>query len=381
MDQSDEFFLDLKEWSGRKLSIIEKYIGGFSKILGSRSNEVYYVDGFAGRGIYDKGEKGSPVLAAEVSWAFQQSKKPFTLICVNVEKDHDNFVNLSAETIKFGNLVRNYEGLFEDHVDGILSQIQNRPAVFFLDDFGIKGTDWSSVEKVIARKDSTDLWVRFDHKTVRRHTGFYASRAKEAQGKLYTLKNLFGITDGDYLMKRLQGATPEVRIDNAVALYIEQLEKTLGKFGKKGFAASYPIISMDGKRKYHLVFACSHKKAATLASNIVNGIEETFQREKQEYKERESGQMSLFPADVTEKHLLEGKVSRLKSFILTLPKGQPYSREELHYALMCHDKSWFGKIGRSHLTRSLKELLEETEPKIKCIGTPGNDDSIFTILE
>jgi three-Cys-motif partner protein len=101
MNQRDEFFSDLKEWSGRKLRIIEKYIDGFSRILGSRSNEVYYVDGFAGRGVYDNGEKGSPVLAAEVSQAFQQGKKAFSLICINVESDHENYVNLSAETSKF----------------------------------------------------------------------------------------------------------------------------------------------------------------------------------------------------------------------------------------------------------------------------------------
>jgi hypothetical protein len=73
--------------------------------------------------------------------------------------------------------------------------------------------------------------------------------------------------------------------------YLEQLEKTFNKFGKEdGFAASYPIISIGGQRKYHLIFACAHPKAATLASNIVNSIEETFQREKEEYAEQQTGQ-------------------------------------------------------------------------------------------
>jgi hypothetical protein len=238
------------------------------------------------------------------------------------------------------------------------------------------------VEKVVARKDSTDLWIRFDHKTVRRLAGFYDSGAKEAQGKLQTLQSLFGINDGHYLQERLEeGATPEKRIENAVDLYIEQLEKTFGKFGKRGFAASYPIVSIDGKKKYHLIFACSHPKAAVLASNIVNGIEETFQHEKEENKERQSGQMSLFSLDVTQKQVFEDKAARLNSSILMLPQNQPFSREELHYELMCHDKSYFGKIGKKHLTHALKELLEATVPKIKCVGTPGNDNSVITILE
>ena len=381
MDQAEDFFSDLKEWSARKLSIIEKYVDGFSKILGRRSKEIYYVDGFAGRGTYDKGEKGSPVLAAEASQAFQQSNMPFTLICMNVEKDHDNFVNLSVETKRFANLVKNFEGSFDDNIDTILLQLSGNPAVFFLDDFGIKGTDWDSVEKVIARKDSTDIWIRFDYKTVRRLAGFYDSNAKDAQGKLNTLQNLFGVTDSKYLQARLGGGTSEERINNAVILYIEQLEQTFNKFGKRGFAASYPIISINEQRKYHLIFACAHPKAATLASNIVNSIEETFQHEKEEYKEHLTGQMSLFTSEATEKQIFDDKVEKLINAILLLPKNKPLSRVELHYEIIVQDKSWFGKIGRKHLTQALKELLNEPSPKIKCVGTPGNDGSIFTILE
>jgi len=381
MDQEEEFFSDVKEWSARKLSIIKKYVDGFSKILGRRYKEIYYVDGFAGRGTYDDGEKGSPVLAAEASQAFQQSNMPFILMCMNVEKDHDNFVNLLAETKKFGNLVRNFEGSFDEHIDNILSQLSGNPAVFFLDDFGIKGTDWDSVEKVIARKDSTDIWIRFDYKTVRRLAGFYDSNAKDAQGKLNTLQNLFGINDSKFLQTRLGGGTSEQRINNALILYIEQLEKTFNKFGKKGFAASYPIVSINEQRKYHLIFACAHPKAATLASNIVNGIEETFQHEKEEYKEHLTGQFSLFTSEVIEKQIFDNKVEKLMSAILFLPKNKPLSRVELHYEIIVQDKSWFGKIGRKHLTQALRELSNKSSPKIKCVGMPGSDESTFTILE
>jgi len=34
MDQEEEFFSDVKEWSARKLSIIKKYVDGFRKSLG-----------------------------------------------------------------------------------------------------------------------------------------------------------------------------------------------------------------------------------------------------------------------------------------------------------------------------------------------------------
>ena len=85
----------------------------FQKSLDEDLKKSYYVDGFAGRGIYDNGEKGSPVLAAEASLAYQQGNMPFTLLCINVEKVHENFTNLCTETKRFGNLVQNIQGTFE----------------------------------------------------------------------------------------------------------------------------------------------------------------------------------------------------------------------------------------------------------------------------
>jgi hypothetical protein len=91
--------------------------------------------------------------------------------------------------------------------------------------------------------------------------------------------------------------------------------------------------------------------------------------------------MSLFTSEITEKQVFDEKVRQLKATVMLLPKNQSMSREELHYKILSQDKRWFGKIGRKHLTQALKELLKEFSPKIECVGTPGNDEAIFTILE
>ena len=82
-------------------------------------------------------------------------------------------------------------------------------------------------------------------------------------------------------------------------------------------------------------------------------------------------------------HLAAYKFSlcQLKASTLLLPKNRPLTREDLHYELLVRYKHWFGKIGRKHLTQALKELLAELPQKITCLGTPGKDDSVITILE
>ncbi len=73
---TDPFFSELKDWSRRKLTLLQKYLDAAAKIL----SDVYYIDGFAGRGTYgtleEKLEPGSPLLAAQLA---QRS------LCVNIE--------------------------------------------------------------------------------------------------------------------------------------------------------------------------------------------------------------------------------------------------------------------------------------------------------
>lgn len=383
MSQATEFFSDLKEWSTRKLDIIRNYVDSFSKILGSKYQEMSYIDGFAGRGVYENNEKGSPVLIAELAQAFRQQHRSYTLRCFNIEKITANFSNLAMETQRFGNLVRNYHGAFEDHVDNVLLATDGNPAIFFLDDFGVKGTSWAAVEKVARRKGPTDIWIRFDHRTALRLLGFSDSPAKEAAGKMQTVQSLYGLPDIRQLKALLMKAPDAAaRVRIAVDVYLEQLEQVLRSQGKQtGFASAYPIHSLNGERKYHLVFACTHPKAAILANNIVNIVEEQFQREKEEYREGQTGQSSLFPLEITEGQIKDQKVRGLKKGLLALTKNKDMSREELHFEYLVQNKSQFGRVGATHFTRALKEVLADYPLKIKASGSVSNENTTFTLIE
>ena len=383
MSNHDEFFNELKEWSARKLAIVQKYLDGFTKILGSFGKGcVYYIDGFAGRGTYQRGEKGSPVLAAEIAQRFRDEGKPYSLYCINIEKDYNNFVNLNFETSRFNNLVSNFLGSFTENLGSILQSIGDCPAFFFLDDFGVSGTEWEAVEKLVKRKAPTDLWIRFDHQTVRRLDGFFDSSAKSAKLRFSRLHHLYGINNQELLHQRLDGSTPEIRVRNALYLYLERLEETFNLSHKKGYAAAYPIVSLDEQRKYHLVFACAHPRAAILASDIVNMAEENFQREVQEFRERQSRQLTLFSMDPTQDEIFIDKVQRLKQAIWQSCRGQVLTRADVHYRMICiGDKVLFGKIRGMHLTKALESFKEEEPPKISHTGPLSNSATKITFSQ
>src|SRR5258708_40304671 len=106
-----DFFENMHEWSERKLQLLQNYVDTAAKILGS-INQIYYVDGFAGRGTYRDGAIGSPIRMAELAQQFKREEKSYSFRCINVEENEEYFANLQTETAKFGSIVQNLHGRF-----------------------------------------------------------------------------------------------------------------------------------------------------------------------------------------------------------------------------------------------------------------------------
>lgn len=370
-----DFFDDLKDWSERKLQLLENYVAAASKIMGI-IGQVYYIDGFAGEGIYDDGSKGSPVRIAELAQQYKREAKPYSLTCINIEENKKRFTNLQSATAQFGNLVLNLQGTFTSNISRILREIGNQPTICFLDPFGLKGIDWVGVEKIINRSTyaSTDLWIRFDAQTALRLRGFFDSQVPNAEQYLETLASVFGIADKDYLNKRLAGRTVEERFQNALSLYKELLVDEFRKLRRTGFADIYPIRTLEGKVKYYLVFATAHPKGITLASEVVYKVEEDYQRQLQEFKESQPYQLSLFSIDPTQEEIDRHKAERLKEDIWEAGKGQILTRNQIYTAVLTN---WFGKITSKHLSDALKKLQQEGRI-LKIDGPLSQDTTRFT---
>jgi three-Cys-motif partner protein len=222
---STEFFVELKEWSERKLNILEGYLKAFVPVLGShsRTKQVYFVDAFAGAGIYEDGAKGSAIRSVETARNYEREGKPYSLRCINVENRPDNYQNLVKNTAPFGDLVLNLPGTFADNITRILDETANHSVLCFLDPFGVKGIDWQVIQKLIQRPAPTDLWICFDHITLFRLAGFYDSEAASADKNLATLADTYGISDHDVLRDLLTGETVQEKRHKAVNLYMKGL--------------------------------------------------------------------------------------------------------------------------------------------------------------
>ncbi|MBI2333933.1 MAG: three-Cys-motif partner protein TcmP [Chloroflexi bacterium] len=373
-DTSQQFFQEIKDWSDRKLTLVQKYLVGFVRILGSlRSGDVFYIDGFAGRGIYQDGSKGSPIRAAKYAFGLKIANKSYGLRCINVEANRENYSNLVQSTSPFAEVVTNYSGTFIENIDPILSLIGNSAAIFFLDDFGVSGYDWASVERLINREAPTDIWIRFDTATIRRLDGFFESAKPGSEKKYAKLPKLYGIDDSSLLHSRLSGRSSNERVNNALQLYLERLA-TQYRNGRGGFAGAYPIRSIKGQRKFFLVSATGHPKGIILASDVIYGVEEDYQSQIAEYRHQVTRQPTLFSMDPSKEEIFQSKVNAIKEEILTEFKGRTVSRTAIRLFLM---RNWFGRIKGSHVTKALNQLHSDGRILNK-VGTFSKDDSEFT---
>lgn len=354
MSTKTEFFKEAREWSHRKMNILEKYLDGFSKILGKGASLVY-IDGFAGKGMYGENVEGSPVRAAKLA----SEKYLNVLRCIFVEKDADNFADLQRHTAGFYPFVEIHNDEFSDCAGEILSRIGRKAALVFLDAFGVKGADWQTVQKFVTRTHITDVWLRFDHRTIRRLDGFANSTAKDAYQKRVLLGQHFGISDPDLLHGLLDAPTQEERILKAVEVYRSRLEQVMGK---NGFVGAYPIISLDGAKKYHLLFACKNQKAAVLANDIINTVEDDLPIKQAEYAEqirlRKTRQLAFFDNTPNAEEIFKEKVNELKQNLLEWLPAQT-DGQTIHYELIRRNRNWFGTFRRKHLTHVLNELKSE----------------------
>jgi hypothetical protein len=281
---------------------------------------------------------------------------------------------LEKATEPYKGFVTNLYGPFAENIDNVLRMVQDKPVICFLDPFGIDGIDMAAIQKLMRRGGITDFWIRFETGEVRRRDGWFDVQEPGAQKQFEILCRIYGIFDRNALHKLLSGSTPEDRKNNAIKLYLKRLSTGFSQIRGEGYAAAYRIGSQEGDNKYHLVFATASKKGITLASNIVYGIEEVYQKQVEWYRLNSTGQLSMFSIiDPTEDEIFEMKVNTIQNQIWAECRGKNLSRLDIHTLLL---PGWFGVIKGSHLTRALQNLCKGKG--VISNGQISQDSTIFT---
>jgi len=212
MIKDDIWNISNRQQTQIKLDILRKYLKAWAIIIGSHFPKAYFVDCFAGRGKYHKGNQkdcisGSPLIGLEISLEARKNKQKkginFDLNIIVIEPNRNNLISLkkfvrqtdpdSKTKTEF------YESKFEEAMPNIINKIHNIPAFFFIDPYGIKGTKKNILDLIVNRSGSTEIFLNYMKMGVQRVSGQYKNidhkdnkiRIK-AMKTISNMDNLFG---------------------------------------------------------------------------------------------------------------------------------------------------------------------------------------------
>ena len=219
--------------------------------MSSWNARIVYIDGFAGPGIYDKGENGSPLIAINAALEHIQPIQS-QLVFYFIEYDQERF-KILKNLLKDYNLPSNFKveiinDKFDEHLTEVLDTVDSQfsrsaPTFAFIDPFGYSHTPFSIVKR-LASNPKCEMLITFMYEEINRF--WDAATEKER------LDRLFGC-----VRPTLEGKFPEERRTIIHDLYLNQLRKN----ANFEFVRSFEMVNKGNRTDYFLIFATNHQLA------------------------------------------------------------------------------------------------------------------------
>ncbi|MEO6944781.1 MAG: three-Cys-motif partner protein TcmP [Lacisediminihabitans sp.] len=187
-----------------KHALLASYVAVFGTMTSSQSagNRVWYIDGYAGPGVYDpqpgdaEGQVGSPVLALRTARRLATfTKNPRSLHCAFIEMDKGYAAKLEsvmAERAFPGFNYRVLQGSVEQHLDAVVTEVGNDPLLTFLDPFGTS-LPWAQMKKTLFGRPKTaanEVLLNMNLDSLRRIGGLLGKSDTSSPGDQKTLARL-----------------------------------------------------------------------------------------------------------------------------------------------------------------------------------------------
>ena len=355
MKDSDPEKWMYREHTRVKHEILEKYLRGWVPILGKYHNRICYFDGFAGRGEYEGGFPGSPVIAMRVGNDLKEYVEE--MVCFFIERDSDNFKNLEAVTsreqekcphCKINNIHAEFAAVIEEIIEDVGAKLA--PSFFFIDPFGFKGVPFELVKQILSIS-RTEVFITYMYRDIARFLG--SDNVEEI------FDELFGTTIWRKILKQdLSGSDREHALRD---LYITQLREHAGV----EFVFPFRVCMTEKSQTlYYLIHATNNFKGLFLMKGIM-------------YNQGAGGTFAyLGPEDYTAKHqtmLFADDTPSLKKFLAQKFKGETVTYEDIE------EKTYLEtRFIDKHYREALKDLEKEGKVKInrissKKFGLKGSD--------
>lgn len=344
----------LKPHTAAKHKILERYLHAWIPIMSSWNGRVLYIDGFAGPGVYENGEPGSPVIALDAARK-QIRHIRGEMYFLFVEADEDRCDSLKAQ-IAQRNLpaklkVEVQHGRFDETVSSVLGPIaasgqQLIPTFAFIDPFGFSHTPMSVIAAIM-KNPRCEVLITFMYEEINR---FLAHPDHPA-----TFDSLFGNGAWRACLQQVHPPARERCIRDA---YQSQLSAAGIRYIR-----TFKMRNRDDRTDYFLFFG----------SNSITGL---AKMKESMWRVDQGGQFEFSDATNPDQTLLFSAAPdfvRLRRELRAGLAGQTVSIEQVEEFVL--DRTGFTA---SHYKRVLKELEGSAPPGlVVCSARAGRKRGTF----
>lgn len=230
-----------------KHEVLSHYLDAWLPIMLHSNDRVRYIDAFAGPGLYQGGEVGSPLIAMERFITHSRTTGAKGSIAFDfIESEHDRYMHLkSVVTGRYPELPSNatweaHPGTFHDTMTKILDQLDRQrrnlpPAFVMIDPFGVSDTPMDTVQRIL-KHPKAEVCFTLMYDTVNR---FLTASQLNA-----TLTDLFGTDEWK------QGACIKDGNDR-LTFFVDLYKSGLKKAGATQLL--HFAIDKEGKRNYYVI--------------------------------------------------------------------------------------------------------------------------------
>jgi len=285
--KNDDFFKEKKTWSEVKDELLGCYLRPYiQKVLNTRK-PIVYVDCFAGKGVFEDGKPGSPLIALHtISDCLGQTKmsrwtiQPFFIDL--------NYANDLRNNLKDYDGIQVISGKYEERIEGLLSDKAGCNVFLYADPYGIKALNYklfdvfsaskkfNSIELLInmnsfgfIREGCRVFGVAFDDESMFDDLVEYDSTRLDADEKSVAALN--EIAGGDYWKTIIESYKQnEITVYEAEAQFAVQYCERLRQSYK--YVLNMPLKIKRGQLpKYRMIHATNHVEGCLLMVENICG--------------------------------------------------------------------------------------------------------------
>jgi three-Cys-motif partner protein len=288
MSSSKSFFENKRAWSRIKDEVLKTYLAPYLAKVSKTKRPIIVADCFAGKGRFDNGEPGSPLIIAEaISFQLSDSTSP-AIKGVFIEKKY------------FGNLMANIpdspwlyplEGDYEERMEFFVKQYEPRDQNLFLyvDPYGIKSVLFSHFEKIQKKGFRTvELLLNLNSfgflREACRLLKCPVLEAEQEHPDVYeedvnTPERLDEIAGGDYWRKIIDKYySNQIKMAEAEGLFIAEYCERLRKIFRH--VVNIPVkAKLSNIPKYRIIFGTDHDDGLLLMVDNMNKRWASFREE------------------------------------------------------------------------------------------------------